>query len=428
MRPIDHRAFALMAATGLLALHEPACAQHLEPPPPRFPRDRNIAVGERVVPGYEALGVDLGSFTLFPSIAATATYSDNVFAQEIDERDDIALRIASGLRFRSNFPVHRMSVNFVSQIDRFADLKTENTERFDADAQGLYEVSRATSVRMRLRWQRLQEPRSSQNAFVQTLEPLRYELTTAAIGVSQDFNRIRLIAETAVVKTNYFNGRLADGTVLRSANRDNTALSVRGRVEFAQTPGLSYFVQATASDRDFRAGSASRPQRDSKVYEILGGINFEPSALARGEIGIGYLRQNFVDPFYNDSGNFGVNARVKLFPSQLTTFTIEADRRAEDSGNPNSGSFLSTAGALKIDHELLRTLIISAAVDYEVNDYRDIDREDQRYGFGLGAEYRINRMIAINASASHLKVNSDGLDRYRDYSENRFLIGISFRS
>ena len=414
----------IASAMCLFLPASPALAQYLDPLPARFPRDRNADIA---VPGYEAPGVPMGPFTMTPSVSASALYSDNIYAQETDPKDDLAVRIAPSIKLQSIWPVDKLSINLSGQLDRFADLKTENADRFDADVSGLLELSSETILRTRLRWQRLQEARSSQNAFAQTLEPIRYEMTSSAIGLSRDFNRIRLSGEATAIKTNYFNGRLADGSVLDTRGRDSTSLTLRGKIEYAQMPGLSYFVQGTYNDRDFRKSLAQTPERDSTGYEILAGVSFEPSALMRGDIGIGYLAQNFKDPFYHDYGNLGVRGRLEYYPTRLTTITLEADRRVEDSGTPLSGAYLSTAFALMVQHALLRTLILTAKADYQTDRFKDIDRNDDRYALGLNTEYRANRWLAFNASASHLKATSNGLNAYRDFSENRLMAGISIR-
>lgn len=427
-RPAKRPWLRLALAVAVLGLPSGrAGAQYLEPLPPRFPTDRDIPVANREPAGYEVPGLQIGAFTLSPSLGASAFYSDNVFAQEVGAQDDVAVRLAPTLRLRSDGPIDRVGLTLAAQVDRFANLTTENTERYDADATGLFEVDTGTLIRARLRWQRLQEPRSSQNAFVQTLEPLRYDLLTAGLGVSREWNRLRLSVEAGVVKTDYSAAQTQEGIPVDTRSRDNVTIIGRTRLEYVQSLSLSYFIQATVNKRDFAAPSAVRPKRDSKGYELLAGISFDLSAVARGEVAVGYPRQNFKSDFYQDSGNLGLNARVLFFPSRLTTVTAEAERRVENSGNPLSGSYLSTTGAMRIDHELLRTLLLTASAEYQTDRFKDIDRKDDRYVLGLRAEYRLSPHWTIHGSASHQKTTSSGLDRYRDYSENRALFGISVR-
>lgn len=420
-----HRSVVL--AGMLVAPVTQAGAQYLVPLPPQENSNRAIAVGDRRVPGYEAEGIRTSGLIVSPTLKAAAIYSDNVLAVEDGARSDVALRLSPGVRVRPDWPIHSLSFSLQGQFDRYARLQSENFDGFDADLQGTYSPRRDSNVRARLRWQRLQEPRSSQNAFAQTRRPLRYDQMTAAIGITQDFNRLRVSGELAAVKTNYFDGLLLDGSPASTAGRDNVTLSARARIEFVQSPSLGYFVQATVNRRNFRAATVLRPERDSEGYELLAGVRLEPSALLRGEIGVGYLAQDYESAFYRDNGGLGVNAKVLLFPTQLTTVTASAEREVIDSGNPLSSAFLSTAIGLKVDHELLRTLVISAGFDYRWDRFNDIDRRDRRYGPKLAAEYLVNRRITLNATASRLRVESDGSERYRDLSENRLMLGVGFR-
>ncbi len=403
-----------------------AHAQYLEPMP-NVTLDRDIPVANREPPGYEATGIPLGGFTLYPQLRGTVMWSDNVLASETASQSDVMFRAAPSLRLSSGWSRHRFQLRLASEIDRFADLSSENSERYDADATGLVEAGSNTIFRARARWQRLQEARSSQNSFTQTLEPIRYEALTGAVGFTQTLGRARFSVEGAAVKTDYANARNIIGDPIDTRPRDNTTLSLRARAEYQQSPAIGYFVQGTFNDRDFKAASAFSPKRNSQGYEVLAGVSFELSALARGEIGVGWLKQSFDDPFYQDSSNLGLNGRVLLFPTQLTTVTVKADRRVENSGNPGSGAYLSTEAEVRIDHELLRTLILGASAAWQKDRFNDIDRGDKRWALGVRAEYRVNRTVSLEANVSHLDVSSSGLDRYRSYNENRALLGVTIR-
>ena len=60
-------------------------------------------------------------------------------------------------------------------------------------------------------------------------------------------------------------------------------------------------------------------------------------------------------------------------------------------------------------------------------DYRIIDRNDTFRTIQLGADYILNRRVALSARYQYDDVNSDGVDRYRDYTVNAVSVGLTLR-
>ncbi|MEG8025666.1 outer membrane beta-barrel protein [Sphingomonas aurantiaca] len=163
----------------------------------------------------------------------------------------------------------------------------------------------------------------------------------------------------------------------------------------------------------------------SNGFELLAGVSFEPAALIRGSIGIGYIQQRFRLPFYNDLGGLGFNATVQFFPTQLTTVTIRGNRSVLDSGIPGSGGYLSTQGSIQIDHEWLRQLILSASLGYQDSRFNNLDRTDGRISAKASATYRISRYAGLKFGFERLDQSSNGTDRYRAFKDNRATIGLT---
>ncbi|MBL7599222.1 outer membrane beta-barrel protein, partial [Escherichia coli] len=81
--------------------------------------------------------------------------------------------------------------------------------------------------------------------------------------------------------------------------------------------------------------------RDSSGYEALVGVNFEVGAVARGELAVGYISQEYDSAAFSNIDGFGARAQVQWFPTELTTFTVTGSRTIEDSGIVGSGGYLS---------------------------------------------------------------------------------------
>jgi hypothetical protein len=202
---------------------------------------------------------------------------------------------------------------------------------------------------------------------------------------------------------------------------------VTGRADYAVSPDTAFFVQVAANKHDYRLGAtpsvlATYPgfqNRDSKGVEALVGVNFELSATARGEIGVGYVKQSFSNSRFADISGFGSRAQVEWFPTQLTTVTATGSRTIEDAGIVGASGYLSTNLGVQVDHELLRNVIVSGQVGYGNDDYKGLDRNDKRYTAGVSATYLLNRSVGVTVGYNHFKQNSRGTAGSGDFNVDK---------
>ncbi|RAK52644.1 outer membrane beta-barrel protein [Phenylobacterium deserti] len=390
-----------------------------------FRRDRNIAVRQRPHEGYEALGVRAGAFMAWPKLTTTVEHNDNVYATAVNEQDDIVAHVVPEVVLTSTWSRHMVQAFARAQIHRFKDLETENTEEYSVGAQGRLDVLRSFQVRGGADWSRLVEPRTSSASPTNTLEPIRYELSTANIGAIREFNRLRVSGRFDVRRFDYENGVTTTGAPVLQDDRDRSVYTVTGRAEYAVSPDTALFAQVSGNTRAYRLNNPSASlypafvNRDSEGYEALVGANFELSALVRGELGVGYLHQEFDDPRFNEIDGLGARAQVEWFPTQLVTVTLTGSRTVEDAGIIGSSGYLSSNLGAQLDYELLRNVIVGAQASYGNDDYEGIDREDKRFVAGVSATYLMNRNVGLTVGVTHFEQESDGAAGGQDFEVNR---------
>ena len=420
-----HRAVLLVVAC--VAPIAVARAQDALPQGPLI-AERYIAVRDRRHPETEPSGIAVGSFTLLPSIGMAGIYDDNVLATETGKRDDLAIRLSPQLLFRSNLgDGDGVSIRLGAQADRYAHVTTEDGIDLDAATNGVVTISHDTTIRFSARWQSQRESRVSQDIFAQTEKPVRYSTAAGALGLSQTMGRFALSGDASLQRFDYDDARATNGSPVDEDFRDSDFVRLRGRIGYSQSPALGWFGQVTYDRRHYRDETTNASQRDSEGIQILAGAAFEPQALLRGEIGVGYLKRRYKDPGFEDFSGFAVNGKVQFFYSQLTTFTLTAKREANDAGIPQSTGLITTGGQVSIDHELLRSLILSASVSYYVDEFNGIDRRDTRWGARAFADYQMSRNVALRLSFDHLNLGSQGADRFKASRDNRLFLGVTLR-
>ncbi len=426
----------VLAAPLMIAASVAAHAQMLPPDQTLLPFNRYVAVRDRTLTGYDTPGVRVGGFTLRPSLDVTANYNDNAFADDRLRVADGYLGLSPSATLQSNFSTGSVAVNANSEIDRFFTHPSENSETVNVSTYGTKDIGASTLVRGIARYEQSRESRESQNAFALTVRPIRYETETGAVGLSHTFTHILVSGSAGVTRSHFFNGKLKlNGQLFDQQYRNNDQFELRLRTEVAQSQALSYFAQVTRDTTSYQPDRVQGFSRESKGYEVLGGVRFELPVLARGEIGVGYLNSSYRDAHFNTFSGLAVDGRLMLFPTQLMTYTITARRSVSNSGLQNSASYVSLLGGVRVDYELLRTLILGAGVDLErdtfngfnINNRRGVDRRDGRVMVDATADWRFTPRLWLRTRYDRADVSSDGIDRYKSFVRNRFTIGVGLR-
>lgn len=387
-----------------------------------FKRDRNVSVRQRPHPGYEALGLREGAFMVWPKINATVEHNNNIFATTTNEQSDTVWHVTPEVDVTSNWSRHALDLYVRDTVNRYTDFTTENTNDYSVGGQGRIDVLRSAQINAGADWSRLTEPRTSAASLGQA-KPVQYEMASAYVSGAREFNRLRLSGRFDIRNFDYLN--ISGNRQQHDRDRELTILT--GRADYAISPDTAFFVQVAGNNRDYRLGPSASvlatypgfQNRDSSGVEVLGGANFELSATARGEIGVGWVKQTFDNAAFKDISGFGARAQVEWFPSQLTTVTFTGSRTIEDAGIVGASGYLSTNLGAQVDHELLRNVIISANASYGKDEYKGLDRDDKRYGAGVSATYLLNRNVGVTVGYNHFKQNSSGLAGSGEFSVDK---------
>lgn len=398
-----------------------------------FARDQNVGVRERPHPEYEAQGLRLGTFLAYPRLDVSVEANDNIYASEILEQSDTILRLAPSLSLVSNWNRHSLQAYARGAFTRYSDFDTEDADDYEVGANGRLDIQRFFEATGQASFAQISEPRIAQNTPDTSAEPIEYTLGHLNLGTQKTFNRVRVSANLDWSSYDYDDGRtigtaLIPSTVIDQDERDREVVSFTVRGDYAVSPDTAIFLQVSANNRSYEIDSTpTTAARNSDGYEILAGADFEVSNLISGDAAIGYVSQDFEDVRFKDIGSFGARMRLEWFPTQLTTVTGAVSRVVEDSVVPGAGGFLSTNLSAQVDHELRRNVIVTGQVAYGVDDFRGVDRTDDRWLGAISGTYLLNRYVGIGLSYSYLDQQSEGADRGRGFTVQKAALSIVFQ-
>jgi len=249
-------------------------------------------------------------------------------------------------------------------------------------------------------------------------------------GAVQELNRARFSERFDLADYRYHNLVDSLGDVLLEASQNHTTYTLQGKGEYAASPDTAVFAALAWNQRDFQNGGAQGV--NSSGYEVTAGASFDFTHLVRGELQVGYLEQDFtaapaaVPPIPSQAvAGPAYHGRIEWFPTGLTTVTLSGDRAIEDFTVPGASGTLGTGGALQIDHELLRNVILSARTGYNAYKYIGADRTDRAWASGANADYQLNRHVGL--ALSYRRLDQTSTVSSLNFKDNRIGLALTLR-
>lgn len=389
-----------------------------------FDRGRTISVPERVHAGYEERGYRLDGFMIFPRLRTLATYEDNVRAAALDRQSDVGFTLEPSVRALSDWSRHQVGLMAQCSVTRFAKLSSERAETFHFRGEGRYDAGDEIRLYGYGSYRRDVERRSAPGALRDSLRPVAYNTATTGAQITWQGTRTRLSANASAARVDYADITRVDGVVFDSRELNRKIYQGGVRVDYAVTPNLAMLVTGTVGKVDYNLPpTATVPDRSTRRAELLAGLSFEFTDLLRGEVAVGYIDQDFRAASLAGFNGLGGRAELEYLPTRLTSIRIDASRTFQDAGNPLAPSYRRTRVGVRVDHELFRQVLLTAAADYESARFQLPARTERRPHVAFSGQYLVNRHMTLFARYDHLRVTSRPAINGRRFTDNIVSIG-----
>ena len=451
---------SLALASVFAAVALPHAALALDP-------DMTMDVYSRPRPDFDARGVRLGSFMLYPTLALGVSYDDNVFnlpdSAGANVQEDFAFTVNPALNLRSNWSRHAFNIMAESVSFFYQDLDDEDHTDWGVKGDARFDITGSTNFAVDAHYKAASEDRSiSQDVITSLFE--RGDLDTWGVGASinhranrfrgsigvryddYDYEDVtRLTANTVAVGANAFcpTGLLVGQFLTcNEDDRDFNQVEVSAKVGYEVSPGYALFIRGRYDERDYDSANPSfaggelddaNRNKDSEAYSVEGGVDFELTRLLTGEVFVGYTNREYdAHPTvpalsFADTDAFTWGVDLNWYPTMMTTVSFDASRKIEESNDSTLAS--STSGIIsdrygvRVDHELLRNLVIYGKIGFGSDEFEATTREDDLFIGGLGAVFLINNNLHLSASYDY--VDRDSNNALLDMTDNAFRLSLT---
>jgi hypothetical protein len=370
------------------------------------------SVFQRPQPEYEPLGIRMGSWVLSPEVTFEGGYDDNVFADETDKADDFFGTATPAVRLRSDWPVHLLGFEASGNIVRYADETSEDVEEPTASAFGRLDITRDDTVYGSARYHREVQGRGDPED--EGGQQTEYDFWAGRMGYAHQFAVMHLRVDARGQRYDYLNSDDQD--------RDRDELDLGTRLTYALSPKFTPFVQGGYSISDFDdAVDDSGVDRDQTEYSAGVGGRLLLTDVLIAEVSVGAFRVEFEDSSLDSFTSLAFSGDLIWNVTDLTSVIAEGFRRESPTTQGNASSRIDTGGGIRVEHELLRNLLLFGEASYRNEDFRN-ERVDDRYEAAVGAEYLLNRNVSLFSEYSYERRESD--EEERDFTRNLGIVGV----
>jgi len=375
--------------------------------------------------GTEALGTPLGAFLIYPSITVKSKVDDNIFAEETNGQEDIIITISPEVRVESDWDNH--SIQFIAGADLlgYLDNSDEDVINYRFLSAGRVDILEDTSATLRVGFRRDHEDRGSPDD-VSGAEPTEFSTVAAGLGFSHRFARVWVELSGDVARLDFDDVPAQGGGEINNDDRDRFEYGTRLRVGYDFNPAISVFLQGTFSLADYEDSLDDNGfARDNDSYGAAAGLRFDVTELVFGDFFVGYTRSEFDDPRFGSQDAFAVGSNLTWAVTELTSVNLLASTSWEQTTVAGASTALTKNAGLGVSHSLLDTVTLDAGVNYRIETFEEVDREDDTIEVTAGATYLVNRFLHTGLDYTFTNRSSDA--EGQDYTTQTVFLTLRFQ-
>ncbi len=379
---------------------------------------------------YTAKGIRVGAFEIKPTLELGSNWNDNIYNRQTQTVGAFVTHVKPSVNVASNWNRHSADLSIRSDIQNYINHPHEDRQIIDIGLNGRLDVLRDSFAYARFGYLNSPEQRGAPDSPVNAVKPTGSQTLVGEAGYDHQIYRVRLHADNTTAHLKFDDGETGQGSLIPN-NRNRSRLSNIStiRIGYEITPGYEAFIKGSYNfiNYDFKYDQQGY-QRSSNGYKVMAGVALELTGKLTGDARIGYQQQTYDDLRLANIGGIAGGMTLKWTPTGLTTVTADLNRTINQTTQVGASGFFSTAFITKVEHELLRNLILSAHGGYTYNQYiggnaPNPARTENVYSAGVDAKFLLNRYLFANAGYQYSNRQVQNVSNV-NYDANVFYIGI----
>lgn len=379
---------------------------------------------------YDPVGINVGSLRLFPYVEGDTGYDSNPNRLPDGVKGSIFLHGEAGGRVELQWSQQSLTADLRAGYYDYLNVPNASRPEGNATITGRVDITRTTQLNLISTFGlSTQSPGSPQIAIPGSVFITNRPLIATfgqIVGVSQQFNRLRLDLRGSFDRVVFGNAEQSNNTELLLSLDNYNTYGLTGRLSYELTPGLIPYIQLRGDDRIYDSYDAIDGfARNSTGIIGKVGSTFELGRLITGDIGVGYADRTYVDQRLPHLKSPTIDAKIVYAATPLTTLSLLASTDLSETTVAYASGAVSYRVGGQITHQLLRNLTLTGTAAYQINQYEGVPITEHLYTLGVGVDYNLTRSIVIRGSFTRERLGSNTVND--DYTANVFLVGLKFQ-
>ena len=362
-------------------------------------------------------GIQMGSFTLFPTVGLSYGHDDNVYYGRGDDK------------LSSNYYVFSPGIRLETEGEKTNFLAQYNYDRtvFNADSNYNFEMHHflaglGHNASSRTRFDLTAEyydgtdriGTANQQGLLLNLGLDPDEWHSFGVGGKWHYGGVgakgSIDVELGMIDREYDNNREY------TATRDRETRYLGATYTHQISPKTNYLLQAKYADIDYDIATL-----DNEETRLMLGAEWNVTGKTTARALVGYLSKDFKEPAHDDFSGMAVEAGVTWSPRSYSVFDLTLARETDET-NGNGSYVLRNSADLGWTHYWVDRFSTTANVGYSDEKYKGSLRDDSLNYYGLSAKYQFSDWLISGLGYRHSD-RSSSLEDF-EYKDNSILFTL----
>jgi hypothetical protein len=411
----------MLPLSAVAQITEPLLPLLPSPAPPSAPEAPAAAppvtgAGETVTgrfhPEFTPLGLHLGEFFWYPRAELDESYNSNIFATTTSPTADLITAVSPSFDLVSIFPRSSFGLSGGATFQDFAAHPAQNTQTGIVSASGGLGVTSGSSLYANALVSHPYISYGSPNSPTAIAEPVTYWDYAARAGYAQGGRRISYGVDVGVAAAQYNAAPTLSGGISPQSSQNSLIPDAALHVSYEIAPDYLGYIRIDGSRYTYLRAVSSA---NSTTYRIDLGLQILPRHVIYGNVYAGYLVQNYAQSSLGSTPFPDYGGELVWTVTTLTTLTFDGLRTfvtgtpattTTITPGPAGNGYLVSSVGVRVDHELLRNLLLTLNATYENDSFQGITRTDNVFSAGAGFTYLVNRFLFLGGSFSYYQRSS----------------------
>lgn len=360
---------------------------------PGYDQELGVTVVSRLHPLYEQPGIRVGSFTLQPDLTESTGYNSNIPGIAGGPGSPV-IETHPTLSVNSDWGRNALGANLNVDDLRYPATPSQNRTDWTAAVGGAYTIDR-NDLTLGYAHLALHESATDIGAPL-SATPIPYTVDDLRAAYRIDFGRLEITPNLDVSLQRYGNAVIG-GAILSQGFRNANEFGAGAAFRYAlsEQRALIFTVQGLQSDFTNQAPGAASLSSTSVL--ALGGLDYQYDGVWRYQALAGVEIRSFAAAQFETDVAPIARVTVIWTPTELTTVTGTALRAIENPTQPGTSGYAYTSAELRVDHEYLRNVLLSARTGIEHVAYLQNGETQTGYYIGTGVTWLLNRHLRLAA-------------------------------